>query len=98
MGIEFAPIYFNSATKAIINSDKCGLDKSFKEVLYRIGNWINEGCGSLIESIVEEYVNISVYSSLSRSTDIKLPRRLRISMKDLINIKKRQLMLSLVPY
>ena len=27
---EFTPVYFNSATKAVINSDKYGLDKSFQ--------------------------------------------------------------------
>ena len=40
--IEYAPVYFNSATKTVINSDKYGLDKSFQEILFRIDNWINE--------------------------------------------------------
>ena len=43
--IEYAPVYFNSATKTVINSDKYDLDKSFPEILYRIDNWINEGSG-----------------------------------------------------
>ena len=43
--IEYAPVYFNSATKTIINPDKYDLDKSFQEILYRIDNWINEGSG-----------------------------------------------------
>ena len=43
--IEYAPVYFDSATKAVINSDKYDLDKSFQEILYRIENWINEGSG-----------------------------------------------------
>ena len=29
--LEYAPAYFNSATKAVINSDKYMLDKSFKK-------------------------------------------------------------------
>ena len=41
--IEFAPVYFNSAIKTIINF-KCGTDKSFQVILYRtdnsIDNWI----------------------------------------------------------
>ena len=41
--IEYAPVYFNSATKTMINSDKYDLDKIFQEILYRIDNWINEG-------------------------------------------------------
>ena len=36
--IEYAPVYFNSATKTVINSDKYDLDKSFQEILYRIDN------------------------------------------------------------
>ena len=28
--IEYAPVYFNSATKTVINSDKYMLDKSFQ--------------------------------------------------------------------
>ena len=59
-GIEFAPVYFNSSTKTVINF-KYDLDKSFQEVLNRADNWINEGCGWVIESIDAKYVNISVY-------------------------------------
>ena len=36
---EFAPVYFNSASKTVINSEY-SLDKSFQEILYRIDNWI----------------------------------------------------------
>ena len=42
---EYTPVYFNSATKTVINSDKYDLDKSLQEILYRIDNWINEGSG-----------------------------------------------------
>ena len=42
---EYAPVYFNSASKTVINSDKYDLDKSFQESLYRIDNWVNEGSG-----------------------------------------------------
>ena len=38
--IEFAPAYFNSITKTVINF-KYDLDKSFQETLHRINNWIN---------------------------------------------------------
>ena len=67
--------------------DKYMLDKSFQEILYRIYNWINEGSGWVIESVNKEYVNISIFSPLSGSTYIELPRRLKNSMKCLINIK-----------
>ena len=36
--IEYAPVYFNSATKTVVSSDKYMLDKSFEEILYRIDN------------------------------------------------------------
>ena len=70
--IQFAPVYFNSATKTVINSEYM-LDKSFQEILCRIDNWINEGSGWVIESIEVAYINISFYSPLSGSTYMKLP-------------------------
>ena len=42
---EYGPVYFKSATKPVINSDKYNLDKSFQEILYTIDNWINEESG-----------------------------------------------------
>ena len=32
--IDYAPVYFNSTTKTVINSDKYDLAKSFQEILY----------------------------------------------------------------
>ena len=74
--IEFAPVYFNSTSKTVINF-KYVLDKSFQDVLCRNDNWINEGSGWIIESVDAEYVNILVYSPLSGSTYTKLPRKLK---------------------
>ena len=85
--IEFTPVYFDSATKILINSDKYMLDKSFQGILYRIDNWTNERSCSVIESINGEYVNISIYSTLSENSFIELLNKLRNSMKVLINIK-----------
>ena len=36
--IKYAPVYFNSLTKTVINPDKYDLDKSFQEILYGIEN------------------------------------------------------------
>ena len=83
---EFAPVYFNPATKTVIDSDKYNLDRSFQEILYRIDNWVNKRSGWIIESIEAQYVNISVYSQLSGSIYIELPHKLKHSMKGLINI------------
>ena len=85
---DFAPVYFSSATKTVINSDKYDLDKSFQEILYRIDYWINEGSGWITESTEAQYVDISIYSLLIGSTYIELSDKLKNLMKGLINIKK----------
>ena len=84
--IEYSPVYFNSTTKTVINSE-FNLDKSFQEILYRRDNWINEESGWIVESTDSEYVNISAYSPLVGSTYIELPDELKSSMKGLIKIK-----------
>ena len=83
---EFTATYFNSPTKTVINSEY-SLDKSFQVIFNRIGNWISERSGWMIQSIDSEYVNSSIYSLLSGSSYIKLPDKLRSSIKRLINIK-----------
>ena len=83
--IEFTLVYFNSTTKTVINH-KFILDKSFQEILYRIGNWINEGSGWIVELIESQYGKISSYRPLSRSSYLQLPVELRSSKKGLINI------------
>ena len=85
--IEYAPVYFNSSSKTVINSDKYMLHKCFQEILCRIDNWIDEGSGWIIESIEIQYVSISVYSPISGSTYIELPNKLKNPMKGLINIE-----------
>ena len=84
--IEFAPVYFNSSAKLVINH-RYKLNKSFQEILYRIDAWINEGSGWIIESTDSQYINISAYKPLVGSSFIDLPIELRSSRKGLINIK-----------
>ena len=84
-----APVYFNSATTTVINSEY-DLDKPFQEILYRIDNWINEGPARIIESMVGECVNIFIYRLLSSSC-IKLLDKLRNPSKGLINIKNNEI-------
>ena len=83
--IEFTLVYFNSTTKTVINH-KFILDKSFQEILYRIGNWINEGSGWIVELIESQYGKISSYRPLLRSSYVQLPVELGSSKKGLINI------------
>ena len=84
--IEFAPIYFNSLTKLVINH-RYKLNKSFQEILYRIDAWINEGSGWIVESIESQYINISTDKPLVGSSYIDLPIALSNPRKGLINIK-----------
>ena len=85
--IEYSPVYFNSLTKTVINSDKFSLDKSFQEIIYRLENWISHGSGWIVEEIISQFLNISSYRPLNGSTYIKLPVELRHPMKGLINIQ-----------
>ena len=79
--IEFAPAYFNSTVKTVINY-KTGLEDSFQEILYRIGNWINKGSGWITESIDAQYINISTYRPLLEVKLLQLPVKLRNAKKD----------------
>ena len=86
--IEFAPVYFNSLTKTVINH-KFRLENSFQEILYMIDVWINNGSGWNVESIESQYINISTYRPLSGSFYMDLPVELRSPRKGLINIKNK---------
>ena len=84
--IEFAPVYFNSVTKLVINN-KFRLEKSFQEILYMIDTWINNGSGWIIESIESQYINISIYRPLAGNSYIDLSIELNYPKKGLINIE-----------
>ena len=79
--IEFAPVYFNSLTKTVINY-RFRLEYSFQEIVYMINVWINNGSGWNVESTESQYINISTYRPLSGSFDINLPVELKSSKKD----------------
>ena len=83
--IEFAPVYFNSVTKLVIDH-RFKLEESFQEILYKIDCWINEGSGWIIESIESQYVNISTYRPLLGNSYIELPIELKNPKKGLNNI------------
>ena len=85
--IEFAPVYFNSLKKIVINH-RVRLVSSFQEILYMIDVWINEGgSGWNVESIEFQYINISTYRPLYGSCYMDLPVELQSTRKGLINIK-----------
>ena len=83
--IEFASLYFNSVTLVINHRFK--LEKSFQKILHMIDAWINDGSGWIIESIESQYINISTYRPITRSSYIDLSIELKHPRKGLINIK-----------
>ena len=50
--IEYSPVYFNSLTKTVINSDKSGLNQAFQEIIYRLENWISHGSDGLLRKFI----------------------------------------------
>ena len=75
-------------TKPVINH-KFKRENSFQKILYIIDIWVNNGSGWIVESIDSQYINISTYRNLSRSSYINLPVELRSPRKGLINIKNK---------
>ena len=65
-------------------------DKSFQEVLYGIDNEINKGSGWVIELIECLICKYFCFESIIRK-HIELPRRLKTSIKGLINIKNNDI-------
>ena len=86
--IEFAPVYFNSVTKTVINH-RFKLKNYFQEVLYLIDVCINERSGWIVESIDSQYINTSTYRPLSGGSYRSLPVELKSPRKGLINIKNK---------
>ena len=86
--IKFAPVYFNSFTKTVLNH-RFKLGKYFQDILYMIDVWINNGSGWNVESIESQYINISTYRPLSGSFYMDLPVELKSPRKGLINIKNK---------
>ena len=58
--IEFAPVYFNSLTKTVINH-RFRLENSFQQLLCMIDVWINNVSGWNVESIESQYIINSTY-------------------------------------
>ena len=86
--IKFAPVYFNSTAKTVINH-RLKLGNSFQEISYLVNVEINKGSGWNVESIESQYINISTYRLLLGSSYIRLPVELRSPRKGLINIKNK---------
>ena len=77
---EFAPVYFNSVTKIVINH-RFRLENFFQQIFYMIGVWINNGSGWNVESTESQYINISTYRPLSGNSYMDLPVELKSPRK-----------------
>ena len=85
---EYVSVYLNSFIKTVINDNFVeSIDKCFSEILFRLDNWINEGSGWVIETVNDQYLNISRYAPLFGSSFIELPEELSSSKKGLINLR-----------
>ena len=84
--IEYSAVYFNSLTNTVIGK-KYHLNKCFNEIIFKLKNWISHGSGWNVDSILNQYLNISSYKPLSGSTYCKLPKELCHPIKGLINIQ-----------
>ena len=70
--IEFAPVYFNSVTKTVVNH-RFRLENSFQKILYMIDVWINKGSSWKVESmslntltfpLIDHYQKVLIWSYL----------------------------------
>ena len=86
--IEFAPVYFNSTTKTVINH-RFRLENSSQEILHMNDAWINKGSDWIVESIESQYINIPTYRPLSGSSYINLPVELKSPRKGLSTSKTK---------
>ena len=90
---RFAPIYFNSLTKTVINH-RFRLGNNFQDFLYMIDVWINNGSGWIVELIESQYINISTYRPLLGSSYMDLPVEFKSPKKGQKQISKKNVMVS----
>ena len=81
--------YFNSRAHIIMNKKDIllSLQLSQQKLLNDIGEWLAEGSGWTIDSILEHFFNVVNYKPLEGKSYIPLPKELQNSLKGLINLK-----------
>ena len=81
--------FFNS--KAIIILNNKDIDEMLKtsatQILDKIGKWLSQGSGWMLDHIKGHFVNLVKYSPLNGSSYIELPKELKNPKKGLVNIK-----------
>ena len=71
--IKYSTVYFNSLTKTVIG-EKYYLNECFNEIILRLENRISHGSGWYVDTILNQYLNISSYKPLIGCTYCKLPK------------------------
>ena len=84
--IEYSPVYLNSLTKTA-TGEKYYLNECFNEIIFTLENWVSRGSGWNLDTILNQYLNISSYKPFIGSTYCKLSTELCHPMKGLINIQ-----------
>jgi hypothetical protein len=60
------------------------IQSSIQQILKKIGQWLSEGSGWVIDSVDNNYLNIVKYKPMKGKSYIKLPLELNNSKKGLI--------------
>ena len=82
--------HFNA--KAITVTDqRFDLNKAYEKLKHRQGIWGERGSGWIVDKIKGIHIKISNYDPLSGSSYVPLPPKLNNSMKDLINLKNKDI-------
>ena len=83
--------FFNGKAEIISRVDDLEpeLNMSRQEILNTIDKWVSEGSGWVIDRIDSHYLNVTLYKPLNGSGYIELPTELKISKKELINMKNK---------
>ena len=82
-------IFINSSQQTVINSTDFlpSLNMSQQQIMARIGRWMNQGSGYIINSVNDRYINVVKYNPLGGNSYIPLPPELQHPRKRLINME-----------
>ena len=69
---------------------KFSRENDLQDILYKVGNWINEISRWIVDLIKFQHINLSTYRSLSRISYIKLPVELKSQKKGPVNMKNNE--------
>ena len=82
-------LLLHSKAEAIINETNIVdvFERIYSTIISNIKNSLEQGSGFIIDSVIDQNINISKYNPLAASSYIKLPTELNHPRKGLINIQ-----------